>query len=151
MLLLPVKAHVPSIGTKRQPLGSSLLLSQLHSHFTQPTASRAFPLTLTPRPLLSKRDATPEPGMQPKPILRDDRAPHTTASWKLWAENQVVEGWKEACGEIVNYKGFDFATARDLPQTLYEFPDGYSQYFGEERYRFTEMFFDPKNYFNQVR
>ena len=50
----------------------------------------------------------------------------------------------------MNVRGFDLKTARELPQTLYEFADGYHQYFGEERYRFTEMLFDPKNYFNQV-
>ena len=88
--------------------------------------------------------------MQPSPIYRDDRVSETTASWRRWGENNVIEGWKEACGEIINYRGFDFQTARELPQTLYEFPDGYHQYFGEERFRFTEMLFDPKNYFNQV-
>jgi len=88
--------------------------------------------------------------MQPTPILRSDRAPHTTASWQLWAENNLVDTWNEACGEVINYKGFDFSTARDLPQTVFEFPDGYNSSFGEERYRFNEMLFDPKNYFNQV-
>jgi len=134
----------------RQPLGSSLLLSQLHNHFTNPAPSRSFPLSLLPRQLISKRDPTPEPGIHPKPILRDDRAPQTTTSWQSWAQQGVVEGWKEACGEVISYRGFDFQTARELPQALYEFPDGYHQYFGEERYRFTEMLFDPKNYFNQV-
>lgn len=134
----------------RQPLASSLLTSQLHHHFSHPSSTRSFPLSLLPRHLISKRDPVPEPGLQPKPLLRDDRAPHTTASWKLWAENTVVDQWKEACGEVVNYKGFDFQTARELPQALYEFPDGYHQYFGEERFRFTEMLYDPKNYFNQV-
>ena len=133
----------------RQPLASSLLLSQLHQHFTNPTSSRS-PLSLLPHLLVSKRDPTPEPGMQPKPVLRNDRASLSTASWRAWAQQGVVESWKEACGELVNYRGFDFRSARDLPQTLYEFPDGYHQYFGEERYRFTEMLFDPKHYFNQV-
>ena len=135
----------------RQPLGSSLLLSQLRHHFTHPTPIRSFPLPLLPRHLISKRDPTPEPGVQPRPILRDDREPHTTASWRQWAQEGVLESWKEACGEVVNYRGFDFQTTRELPQALYEFSDGYHQYFGEERYRFTEMLFDPKNYFNQVR
>lgn len=145
-----VDGYALRAGTMRQPLGSSLLLSQLHSHFTHPTPSRAFPLTLAPRQLLAKRDPVTDPGTQPRPILRDDRAPHTTQSWRLWAESRVLEDWKESCGEIVNYRGFDYTTARELPQALYEFPDGYSQYFGEERYRFTEMLFDPARYFNQV-
>lgn len=89
--------------------------------------------------------------MKPQPVYRDDRIKQTTDSWKFWAQENVVDNWKECCGEIVNVRGFDLATARDLPQTLFEFADGYHQYFGEERYRFTEMLFDPKNYFNQVR
>ncbi|ORY29990.1 53 kda brg1-associated factor b [Naematelia encephala] len=144
-----VDGYALRAGTMRQPLGSALLVNQLHHHFTNPTPSRAFPLSLTPRQLIAKRD--PADSVQPKPLLREDRAPHTTASWRLWAEQfQVVDSWKEACGEIVNTRGFDFASAKELPQTLYEFPDGYHQYFGEERYRFTEMLFDPKNYFNQT-
>lgn len=62
----------------------------------------------------------------------------------------MLETWREACGEVVSTSRFDFSTARDLPQTLYEFPDGYCGNFGEERYRFNEILFDPKNYFDQV-
>ncbi|WVW82809.1 hypothetical protein I302_104821 [Kwoniella bestiolae CBS 10118] len=144
-----VDGYALRAGTKRQPLSSELLISQLHSHFTQPSSTRSFPLSLASRHLISKRDPQPEPGLKPNPILRDDRLPDTTASWKRWSENSVIENWKESCTEVVNYKGFDFNTSKDLPQVLYEFPDGYHQYFGEERYRFTEMLFDPKNYFNQ--
>ncbi|KAK8869539.1 hypothetical protein IAR55_000105 [Kwoniella newhampshirensis] len=144
-----VDGYALRAGTMRQPLGSSLLVSQLHHHFTNPSRDRAFPLSLLPRQLIAKRVPTSEIGGRPKPIVRDDRAPHTTASWKLWAENNVVEGWKEACTEVVSYKGFDFQTANDLPRVLYELPDGYTQNYSEERYRFSEMLFDPKNYFDQ--
>lgn len=146
----PVCTSLTRTGTMRQPLGGSLLTSQLHHHFTNPTPTRSFPLSLLPRQLIAKRDPTPEPSLQPRPILRDDRAPHTTASWSLWAQNSVIEPWKEACAEVISTRGFDFQTAKDLPQSLYEFPDGYHQYFGEERFRFTEMLFDPKTYFKQV-
>lgn len=146
-----VDGYALRAGTKRQPLASSLVLNQLHHHFSTPSPpTRSFPLSLLPRQLIAKRDATSEPGLEPHPTIREDRASATTASWRAWGEQDVVESWKEACSEVVNYRGFDFQTARDLPQTLYEFPDGYSQYFGEERYRFTEMLFDPKNYFNQA-
>ncbi|WVO20992.1 uncharacterized protein IAS62_002294 [Cryptococcus decagattii] len=143
-----VDGYALRAGTMHQPLASQLIVSQLRNHFTSPTHTRA-PLSLLSRQLIKQRDPSSDPGIIPKPILRDDRAPHTTTSWKLWAENNVVEGYKEACTEIVNYKGFDFQTAGDLPQVLYEFPDGYHQYFGEERYRFTEMLFDPERYYNQ--
>jgi actin-like protein 6A len=99
---------------------------------------------------VQKRVPTAEPGLEPKSILRDDRIPHTSASWRLWAENNLLETWREACGEVIPTSRFDFSTARDLPQMLYEFPDGYCGNFGEERYRFNEILFDPKNYFDQV-
>ena len=79
--------------------------------------------------------------MQVNPVLRDDRVSQTTPTWRHWGEETVVEAWKEACSEVIPHRGFDFRTARELPQTLYEFPDGYQQQFGEERYRFTEMLF----------
>lgn len=99
---------------------------------------------------MQKRVPTSEPGLEPKSILRDDRIPQTSASWRHWAENNLLETWREACGEVIPTSRFDFTTARDLPQMLYEFPDGYSGNFGEERYRFNEILFDPKNYFDQV-
>ncbi|WWC69200.1 uncharacterized protein I206_103137 [Kwoniella pini CBS 10737] len=144
-----VDGYALRAGTMRQPLGSELLISQFHSHFIKPSSTRDFPLSLASRHLISKRDPQLNPGTKANPVLRDDRMSGTTASWKKWSENGVIENWKEATTEIVNYKGFDFNTSKDLPQVLYEFPDGYHQYFGEERYRFTEMLFDPKNYFNQ--
>ncbi|RXK42026.1 brg1-associated factor b [Tremella mesenterica] len=144
-----VDGYALRAGTMRQPLAGELLLSQIRGHFAAPSLTRTFALSLTPRHLIAKRDPC-DPGIQPRPLLRDDRALHTTPSWRAWAENQVVEQWLGACGEMINYKGFDFQTARELPQQLFEFPDGYSQMFGEERYRFTELLFDPKNYFNQA-
>lgn len=148
----------------RQPVGSALLTSQLHHYFTNPLPARQFPLSLMPRHLVKQRDPNPNPlsggtlsadgsgpqPYQPKPVLRDDRIPQTTPSWMLWAQNSVVEQWKEACAEVVPTRGFDMRTAGQMPGVGYEFPDGYSQVFGEERYRFTEMLFNPKDYFNQV-
>ncbi|WWC89822.1 uncharacterized protein L201_004748 [Kwoniella dendrophila CBS 6074] len=149
-----VDGYALRAGTMRQPLGSELLISQLHSHFTSPDSrnKRDFGLSLLSRHLISKRDSKPDyPGTKVNPQIRQDRFDQTTKSWKLFSENNVIENWKESCTEIVNYKNFDFQSqsSKDLPQVLYEFPDGYNQHFGEERYRFTEMLFDPKNYFNQ--
>lgn len=145
-----VEGYALRAGTMRQPLASSLVLAQLQHHFQTPTPTRSFPLSLLPRQLIAKRDTAVDPGTEPHPVLREDRGLGTTASWRAWAEQGVVENWKEACSEVANYRGFDFSTASGLPQVLYEFPDGYQQYFGEERYRFTEMLFDPKSYFDQV-
>lgn len=137
----------------RQPLAGQLLTSQIHSNFTHSTSSRPFPLSLLPRHLIAKREPSPLDSTemrQPKPVLRDDRLGSTTASWRSWGENSVVEAWKEACAEVVNVRGYDLASATSLPVVNYELPDGYSKAWGEERYRFSEMLFDPKNYFDQV-
>ncbi|KAL7424255.1 Actin-related protein 4 [Cryptotrichosporon argae] len=145
-----VDGYALRAGTMRQPLASSLMLSQATHHFSRPTPTRAFPLSLLPRQLIAKRDPTPEPGLEPHPVLRDDRVPQTTASWRAWAAESVVDAWKEATSEVVNFRGFDLATARDVAPGLYEFPDGYHQYFTAERLRFPEILFDPKNYFDQT-
>ncbi|TYJ52464.1 hypothetical protein B9479_006939 [Cryptococcus floricola] len=144
-----VEGYALRAGTMHQPLGSQLVVSQLHNHFSNPSPLRAERLSLLPRQLIQKREPTSAPGVIPKPLLREDRFPSTTDSWKHWAEQNTVEGWKEACSEIVNYRGFDFRTAAEMPQVTYEFPDGYHQAFGEERYRFSEMLFDPDHYFNR--
>jgi hypothetical protein len=137
----------------RQPLAGHLLTSQIHSNFKRTTPTRSFPLSLLPRHLIAQRDPSPLDSTaihQPKPILRDDRIKQTTESWTSWGENSVVEAWKEACAEVVNVRGYDLASANNLPLVNYELPDGYSKAWGEERYRFSEMLFDPKHYFDQV-
>lgn len=137
----------------RQPLASHLLTSQIKSNFLKPTSTRPYPLSLLPRHLIAQRDPSPLDSTQihqPKPLLRDDRIPHTSASWRTWGEDSVVESWKEACCEIVNVRGYDLVTANTLPLVNYELPDGYSKAWGEERFRYSEMLFDPKNYFDQV-
>jgi actin-like protein 6A len=51
---------------------------------------------------------------------------------------------------MVPVGGYDAQTAGGMEKVLYEFPDGYQQAFGEERFRFTEMLGNPKQYFDQV-
>lgn len=137
----------------RQPLAGHLLTSQIRSNFQKPTSERPYPLSLLPRHLIAQRDPSPldtTANHQPKPILRDDRLKQTTESWKSWGQDSVVEAWKEACSEVINVRGYDLASANNLPLINYELPDGYSKGWGEERYRYSEMLFDPKNYFDQV-
>lgn len=144
-----VDGYALRAGTMRQPLATQLLLSQLHHHFSHPTPTRSFPLSLLPHHLIAKRESTAEPGDEPRPTLREDRLPGTTASWRAWAEENVVDNWKETCAEVINARGFDFRTAGAIQKVLYEFPDGYRQEFDEERARFTEMYYNPAQYFNQ--
>lgn len=63
----------------------------------------------------------------------------------------VVEQWKEACLEVNSVGRYDEKAGAKSEQVLYEFPDGWSGMFGDERVRGGEVWFDPKNYFDQVR
>lgn len=63
----------------------------------------------------------------------------------------MVEQWKEACLDVVPVAKYDReTTGKAAEQIMYEFPDGWSGMFGEERFREGEVWFDPKNYFDQV-
>ena len=62
-----------------------------------------------------------------------------------------MEQWKEACLEVVPVGRYDKETTGKLAeQVAYEFPDGWGESFGEERFREGEVWYDPKNYFDQV-
>lgn len=61
----------------------------------------------------------------------------------------VVEQWKEACLEVNSVGRYDEKAGAKSEQVLYEFPDGWSGMFGDERVRGGEVWFDPKNYFDQ--
>jgi len=67
--------------------------------------------------------------------------PEVTKSWHTYMIKQVIEDFKNVLQ--VADSPYDEETAQTMPQQHYEFPNGYHQEFGVERFRICEPLFDP--------
>ncbi|KZP24664.1 Actin/actin-like protein, partial [Athelia psychrophila] len=81
-----------------------------------------------------------EPHAPPRFAIRDDRLPATTESWKRWSEVNEVDEWIQSVAGVLD-QGWNDQAAAARPPKQYEFPTGYNQYFGPERFAVGEQFF----------
>ena len=81
------------------------------------------------------------PGTEPDPTFRTFQEERVLTEFK----ETIVQVWPQG-----RLNGHDSAgrsnieTAKSMPMRTFEFPDGYNQPFGYERYRPAESLFDPK-------
>ncbi|KAF7965877.1 hypothetical protein HWV62_41160 [Athelia sp. TMB] len=81
-----------------------------------------------------------EPHAPPRYTLREDRIAGTTESWKRWSEVNEVDEWIQSVAGVLD-QGWNDQAAAARPPKQYEFPTGYNQYFGPERFAVGEQFF----------
>ncbi|CDZ96816.1 Actin-related protein-Arp4p/Act3p [Phaffia rhodozyma] len=139
-----LEGYVLKGGTRRQPLAMALLHSQIKSYLQKPNPARSFPLSLTPFQLMKTRTPVPA-GQAPRFTTKQDRLADgkTTASWQEYAENKVVENWRESCVNVYETPYEERYVAQRAPRP-YEFPDGFNASYGSERYKFGEALFNPQ-------
>ncbi|EIN10671.1 actin-like protein Arp4p [Punctularia strigosozonata HHB-11173 SS5] len=97
------------------------------------------PIQLFPHQLILNKQPV-EPGNAPRFTLREDRVAQTTSSWKAWYEAREVEEWIQSVAGCMD-QGWNDHAAAARPPRQYEFPTGFSTYFGAERFTVGEMFF----------
>jgi len=68
--------------------------------------------------------------------------PEVTKSWQNYMVKQVVQDFQQTILQVAD-SPYDEETAQTMPQQAYEFPNGYHQEFGTERFRICEPLFDP--------
>ncbi|KAI5120908.1 hypothetical protein M0805_002888 [Coniferiporia weirii] len=88
--------------------------------------------------ILSKR---PVPDMaQPIFTLREDRVAAVTPTWRQWYEDREVDEWIMSVAAVID-QGWNEQLVAQRPLRPYEFPTGYNQLFGPERFVVGEQFF----------
>jgi hypothetical protein len=82
-------------GTMRQPLGNTLLESQIESTLRQTNPNVAF----TPHYFVKGRTpvALDQP---PQVVLNQQRIERSSPTWRQYAEGKVVQDWKESVCEV---------------------------------------------------
>ncbi|XP_049775021.1 actin-like protein 6B [Schistocerca gregaria] len=68
--------------------------------------------------------------------------PEVTPSWHNYMTKKVVQDFQASVLQV-SETPYDEKTVSSIPAVHYEFPDGYHQDFGGERFRIPEALFDP--------
>jgi actin-related protein 4 len=138
-------------GVQHSPLAGDFISSQIRALFKTNSPQ---PITITPHYLVSSKTAV-EAGQPSQATYRNfpaDRAPD--ASFRTLLEDRTISEFKECVVQVwpgptklsdTGANGIpNEEAARANPGRPFEFPDGYNQVFGPERYRVVEALFDPK-------
>lgn len=138
-------------GVQHSPLGGDYISSQIRALFKSNSPQ---PITITPHYLISSKTAV-EAGQPAQATFRSfapGQAPD--ASYRTLLEDRVLTEFKECVVQVwpgpgkLSGPGSNGAPneelARSSPGRPFEFPDGYNQVFGVERYRVVESLFDAK-------
>ncbi|KAJ3338327.1 Actin-like 6A [Gonapodya sp. JEL0774] len=119
----------------KQPIGGDFL-----SHQGRLLLQERFHIQMTPQYLV-KRKAFVDPGKQPEPILHERSK--TSNSFHRYHVLRTVNDWKETVCQVSEVP-FQEEILSGRPSKSYEFPDGYNNAFGVDRFRIPEIVFDPK-------
>jgi actin-related protein 4 len=140
-------------GVQHSPLGGDYISSQIRAFFKQNLPQ---PITITPHYLISSKTAV-DAGQPPQASYKTfppDKAPDV--SYRALLEERTVTEFKECVVQVwpgpnklssVGPNGLvNEEMAKSTPGRPFEFPDGYNQVFGVDRYRVVESLFDARAY-----
>ena len=68
--------------------------------------------------------------------------PEVSPSWHNFMVKEVVQDFQAAVLQVID-SGYDEETCSLIPQVSYEFPNGYRNEFGLDRFKIAEALFDP--------
>ncbi|MCJ1309689.1 NuA4 histone acetyltransferase subunit [Agyrium rufum] len=138
-------------GVMRSPLGGNYISTQSRLLLSQNQSS---PITLIPHYLITSK--TPVDAGSPAQAAYRTFTPDTTPdpSFRALQEERLLGEFKESVVQVWTQPGRLLAhgpsgipneeLAKQQPGRPFEFPDGYNQVFGSERFRPAEALFDPK-------
>ncbi|CAD6931309.1 unnamed protein product [Tilletia controversa] len=136
-------------GIHRQPIGGSAITRALQWSISQPSALPNSP-RLSPHhaidiipPYLIKSKTAVEAGSAPNYLLRQDRLSASHPSYRAYHDFRSLTDFKEAIAAVLDQTPWNEAAALARPTRLYEFPTGFSDVFGIERFRSAEVLFTP--------
>lgn len=118
----------------KSPLGGDFLTNQSLNFVKERNVDLAPPYMIAEKKVVREGD--------PPKWTRKNNLPEVTSSWHSYQERQVVRDFAQSiltCSETA----FDPDFANATPTDCYEFPTGFTDEFGAERFRIAESLFDP--------
>ncbi|KAL5488129.1 ARP4 [Sanghuangporus weigelae] len=126
----------------RKGLAHSSLPQFVRAHakhtLSTPTQSRQA-IQLLPHQLIANKRPVADTA-QPIFTLHEDRVAAVTPTWRQWYEDHEVDEWIMSVAAVVD-QGWNEQLVAQRPQRPYEFPTGYNQWFGVERFMVGEQYF----------
>lgn len=135
-------------STQKSPLAGNWVSDQLRLLFNAASP----PVPLTPHYLVASKTQV-DAGEAAKAVLRSFATP-PAASFRRLQEERVLTEFKETCVQVWNpartpntaslANSLDFLRTNEIGKA-FEFPDGFNNVFGADRYRAVEGLFDEKS------
>ncbi|KND04519.1 uncharacterized protein SPPG_00248 [Spizellomyces punctatus DAOM BR117] len=129
-----VDGFVLKKAIQKQPFAGNFISNQAQLYLKE------MGITVTPQYLVSKKSAV-DAGQPARYDLRD--RPNTAPSYHNLAVERAIDEFKETVCHVSEFQ-FDEKTLSQRPVKNFEFPDGYNNSFGIERFKITESLFTPK-------
>ncbi|CAM0141706.1 unnamed protein product [Umbelopsis sp. WA50703] len=124
-------------GILRQPIGGNVVTNQIMEELKS-----MFDYTVTPQYLVADKEVV-DAGQPPK--FRSRERPNTTDSFHKFQQDRVVHEYKETICQVAETP-FDEDLLAARPQKPFEFSDGFNCSASVERFKSTELLFQPRSY-----
>ncbi|GLG96920.1 Actin, indirect flight muscle, partial [Gryllus bimaculatus] len=119
----------------RSPIGGDYITSLCETFLKEKVG-----VQIIPSYLISTKETVKE---REKPLwTRKKHVPEVTSSWHEYMEFKVVQDFQMSVLQVCETP-FDARVVATVPAAHYEFPDGYHQEFGAERFSIAEALFAP--------
>ncbi|XP_037068027.1 actin-like protein 6A [Pollicipes pollicipes] len=127
--------YVLTQGIVKSPLGGDFITAQCRQFFSQNEVE-----VVPPYMIASKE---PVKDYEKAKWTRRANLPEVTKSWHDYMVNEVVQDFQATILQCVD--DYSEEAISQMPAVPYEFPNGYHQDFGSERFKIPECLFDPSN------
>ncbi|KAF0308053.1 Actin-like protein 6A [Amphibalanus amphitrite] len=127
--------YVLTQGIVKSPLGGDFLTAQCRQFFAQND------IEVIPPYMIGGKEAVKD--YEKAKWTRRPNLPEVTKSWHDYMVNEVVQDFQQSILQCVDE--YSEETISQMPSVPYEFPNGYHQDFGSERFKIPECLFDPSN------
>ncbi|KAJ3289694.1 Actin-like 6A [Borealophlyctis nickersoniae] len=128
-------------GIQKQPFAGDFVTEQALMYLKE------MGLSVVPQYLIASKTAV-DAGQPAQCVLRD--RPNTSSGYHQLAVQRVVNEFKETVCHVSEH-GWNEATLAHRPKKSFEFPDGYNNSFGLERFKIPEVLFNPSLILNDSK
>lgn len=117
----------------RSPIGGNYLSSQCRKYLESQG------IDLTPGYMVATKESVRE--REPPRFTVKKMPDHLTNSWQQYMLTHLMQDFQISTSQVLEVP-YDERTASQIPSVHYEFPSGYHQDFGCERFKLAESLFD---------
>ncbi|XP_054710495.1 actin-like protein 6B [Uloborus diversus] len=120
----------------KSPLAGDFVSMQCKQYFEENH------IEIVPPCMIASKEAVKE-NDTPK-WVRKPNLPEVTKSWNNYMIKEVLQDYQSSVLQVFETQ-FEKEAVDNMPNVHYEFPNGYNQDFGSERFQIPEALFDPSN------